>query len=331
MRFLLLRTLRFTLYEVINYVLLYPLPVSYLTPKPQELSPLWSVFRPFSFGVWSAAFAGLILAILIHCMLTGDTMGQTVFTIYHIQMKQGKAGWWRFRPPAKVFLSFWFLYVFFILCAYECDLVAYLSKVDHEPPINDEADILAQGRKLYLPRGSIFVYLFSESPNRLQKVIFDEMVEKDHFMRFVRGYPTLEFENEMRRENRVIIANRLMRMAAYEETVKRHGREPFRLSGPKVALPDMPSGIVVAKNALYYPEFVRISEYLKAGGFIEKFTWDQIRGWRDESAEKQRDLKPFSLAHTFGGLILFISGIASSFVCLLFEKMNSGIDQSEIH
>ena len=305
-------------YKVIDYILLYPLPASYLTPKPVALSPLWNSFRPFSINVWLAILGSILLALWIVGILSRQRKYDDIFIIIQSQGKQGLFKWWKYSLPVRCFLGFWFLYVFFIVCAYECDLVAHLTKEDFELPINDEKDIIAQGRQLYLPRSTIFIYLFRESPNALQRAMYQEMKEKNHFMEFVRGYATLEFEKRMIKENLVMITNRLMRMASYDETVRRHGYEPFRLS-PPIALPDMPSGIVVPKNALYYQEFIRITEYLKAGGFIEKFTWDHISGKRAASLKREHTLKSISMEHCFGGLCIIISGIVLSLFCFLVE------------
>ena len=308
-------------YKVIDHVLLYPMSANYLTPKPGELSPFWNSFRPFTINVWLAIIGSLIIALGIAALLSPrQRRHDGMFMIIRSQGKQGLFKWWKHSLPMRCFLGFWFLYVFFIVCAYECDLVANLTKKDYESPINDEKDIIAQGRKLYLPRSTVFIYLFRESPNALQQAMYKEMVEKDNFMEFVRGAPTLEFEKRTIKENLVMITNRLMRMAAYEETVRRHGHEPFRIS-PPIALPAMPAGIIVPKNALYRDEFIRIAEYLKAGGFIEKFTWHHISGKRTASFKREHNLKSISVENMFGGLCIIVCGISLGLICFIAEYL----------
>ena len=83
----------------------------------------------------------------------------------------------KFRRPSSSFAilnSFWFFYVTVLLFFYECNLRAFLVTVNTEPPIDNDQDVVEQGKKLFLPKGQTsFISLYRNTKNPYQKQLFD--------------------------------------------------------------------------------------------------------------------------------------------------------------
>ena len=94
----------------------------------------------------------------------------------------------------KVFLATWFYCGTLILYFYECNLRAYLLKIDYEPAINTEEDILAQDRAFYLPIGAPFLNFICDSEKQTHKTICKRVKENNHMFQYERGYPTKAFD-----------------------------------------------------------------------------------------------------------------------------------------
>ena len=71
--------------------------------------------------------------------------------------------------PIAIFIMSFFTYAFFVNAFYECNLRSYLMSPSFEPPVEDEHDIIAQGKKLYLPANTHYPDFFKNSPLEVQR------------------------------------------------------------------------------------------------------------------------------------------------------------------
>ena len=86
--------------------------------------------------------------------------------------------------PSSSFLVGWISWVLFVLViqtSYECNLRAYLMKVDFETPVDSEQDLLDKGWKLWLPKGGVFEYMFIISPKEALRKVGHQVIDNEQF------------------------------------------------------------------------------------------------------------------------------------------------------
>ncbi len=76
-------------------------------------------------------------------------------------------------------MTSWIAYTTFIMMAYECNLRAYLIKVDYEEFIDSDYDMWRSGRALYLPHNTAQLEFFLESPIAHQRDLGLLALEED--------------------------------------------------------------------------------------------------------------------------------------------------------
>ncbi len=165
-----------------------------VSTKLKPLSPIWNLVKPFPYEVW------ILVAIFVVCMtlfwsgfnrMTGEKIPYiAVFQSHMNQSIRMKSK----SNPTKVLFLFWIIYIFLIDAFYECNLRAYLVSSDYEEPVNTVEDIVRLDRKLFLPEGGAFAPSFAATKIESYQKVNEIMEREGNFFKFVRGFPTKEFE-----------------------------------------------------------------------------------------------------------------------------------------
>ena len=118
--------------------------------------------------------------------------------------------------------------------------------------------------------------------------------------------------------NHVMVASVAMRKAVYKEAIRRHGREPFRVSKLGIRIPSSYAGLVIPKESPLRSDFETLTSRLKSAGIIDQMTLSNIGDWREEGKEER--LKPISFNHIIVGIFLLAGGLAITIMFFLLER-----------
>ncbi len=306
-------------FVAIDYCLTYSLDVHYLSAKPEKISTLWNLAKPFHRDLWLTMVVSMAVIIAAFMFLNRSTVDpiERGFVVFGVICNQSVTK--RCMKQGRLLTGFWLFAAYFLMAAYECNLRAYLMSVDVETAIDTELDILDQGRRLYLPKGSFFVRQFKESPYEAQSQLFKTILKEGLFESYVNGFPRFEFEKEMISKKYIFVSGRNMQMSFYDTIIRRHGRQPFHMSKLPIKFGLLNAGIAIAKNSMYKPHFDSLISRLKAGGITEHIIRTYTWNWYEE--ELQTGSSPITLTHISLGLFAWIVGVTMSGLVLALETL----------
>ena len=174
-------------------------------PYPKRIPPFMNILKPFSMTVWISILMTLIIVIIVNVSLEfrfwhkdrndkvmagfhifqsvfgdrkfqfGKDVKESIMNLYYVLLPD--IG--HYNMP-NLSMACWFTFVFLILTSYNCNLRAYLMAIDYEAPIENEEDVINQGRVLNLPRGSPNIDLFKDSPVEVHQAIYQVVKVYNH-------------------------------------------------------------------------------------------------------------------------------------------------------
>ena len=132
--------------SAVDMIYVYHIDTKFITTKPQKLSPLTNIIKPFTFNMWITILIAFVLSSIFYVVITGkEEKFEHFSTIFRFQIRESHhrmSNIYSANLAPNIYLGCWLIYATFITFCYECNLRAYLFSVDYEPTIYSAKDIV---------------------------------------------------------------------------------------------------------------------------------------------------------------------------------------------
>ncbi len=328
-------------WEVADFIFMYYTHCHYLAGMPGRLAPTYNLLKPFGTYTWIAYCSTLVSTMIIFVIFSYFAHDEEyegrfdpvtkALMIFMSQFSQAVPSGVKRKKSVNVFLYIWYLYSFIVHASYDCNLRAYVMLAEFEPVVENAEDIINQGRDLFLP-GDVpnYALRYSLSPNEFEAKAGEIMLEKGTWY-FLGPFGRLskEFEQEMLEKKHVVTwLGEFVQKAGYQETLRRHGEDPFRLSKATISVFPKEVAFLVRKYSPLTPLFHPHIENLRSSGIIDYITLQYTYDW--QPAPVDDDLKPLGLVHLLIGIGIYMGGVALATLAFLFERCHAATNMNPV-